>query len=69
MDYYVGGDLMTLLLKWDDHLPEPMARFYIAEMVCNIMPVNNLFIDTPLYTSHNNYIPDPISTQYKLFTY
>ena len=27
MDYYVGGDVLTLLSKYEDHLPEPMARF------------------------------------------
>jgi serine/threonine-protein kinase MRCK len=26
MDYYVGGDVLTLLSKYEDHLPEPMAR-------------------------------------------
>ena len=27
MDYYVGGDVLTLLSKYEDHLPEPMARY------------------------------------------
>lgn len=26
MDYYIGGDMLTLLAKHDDHLTEPMAR-------------------------------------------
>ena len=32
MDYYVGGDVLTLLSKYEDHLPEPMARLepYLA---------------------------------------
>ncbi|CDW57642.1 serine:threonine protein kinase MRCK alpha [Trichuris trichiura] len=42
MDYYVGGDLLTLLIKFDDHLPEEMARFYIAEMVLAIDSVHRL---------------------------
>jgi len=33
MDYYPGGDLLTLLSKNGDRLPEDMARFYLAEMV------------------------------------
>ena len=33
MDYYCGGDLLTLLSKFEDRLPEDMAKFYIAEMV------------------------------------
>ena len=33
MDYYCGGDLLTLLSKYEDRLPEDMAKFYIAEMV------------------------------------
>ncbi|XP_077366411.1 serine/threonine-protein kinase MRCK beta isoform X3 [Festucalex cinctus] len=33
MDYYVGGDLLTLLSKFEDRLPEDMAKFYVAEMV------------------------------------
>jgi serine/threonine-protein kinase MRCK len=30
MDYYVGGDVLTLLSKYEDHLPEPMARKQIC---------------------------------------
>ncbi|RXM32237.1 Serine/threonine-protein kinase MRCK beta [Acipenser ruthenus] len=40
MDYYVGGDLLTLLSKFEDRLPEDMARFYIAEMVLAIHSVH-----------------------------
>lgn len=36
MDYYCGGDLLTLLSKFEDRLPEDMARFYIAEMILAI---------------------------------
>uniref|UniRef100_H2Z2Y2 non-specific serine/threonine protein kinase n=1 Tax=Ciona savignyi TaxID=51511 RepID=H2Z2Y2_CIOSA len=42
MDYYVGGDLLTLLSKFDDRLPEDMARFYIAEMVLAIDSIHKL---------------------------
>ncbi|KAM9703346.1 LOW QUALITY PROTEIN: serine/threonine-protein kinase MRCK beta-like [Menidia menidia] len=40
MDYYVGGDLLTLLSKFEDRLPEDMARFYVAEMVLAIHSVH-----------------------------
>ncbi|GFR86706.1 serine/threonine-protein kinase MRCK alpha [Elysia marginata] len=36
MDYYCGGDLLTLLSKFEDRLPEDMCKFYIAEMVLAI---------------------------------
>ncbi|XP_041985755.1 serine/threonine-protein kinase Genghis Khan isoform X3 [Aricia agestis] len=42
MDYYCGGDLLTLLSKFEDRLPEDMARFYIAEMVLAIHSVHEL---------------------------
>ncbi|XP_046676035.1 serine/threonine-protein kinase Genghis Khan isoform X4 [Homalodisca vitripennis] len=42
MDYYCGGDLLTLLSKFDDRLPEDMARFYIAEMVLAISSIHTL---------------------------
>ena len=42
MDYYPGGDLMTLISKFDDQLPENMARFYIAEMVIAIESLHQL---------------------------
>ena len=42
MDYYVGGDLLTLLSKFDDKLPEDMAKFYIAEMVLAIDSIHQL---------------------------
>ena len=42
MDYYVGGDLLTLLSKFDDRLPEAMCLFYIAEMVCAIDSLHKL---------------------------
>ncbi|XP_063233759.1 serine/threonine-protein kinase Genghis Khan [Bacillus rossius redtenbacheri] len=42
MDYYCGGDLLTLLSKFEDRLPEDMARFYIAEMVLAVGSVHAL---------------------------
>ncbi|CAJ0918711.1 unnamed protein product [Ranitomeya imitator] len=42
MEYYVGGDLLTLLSKFEDRLPEEMARFYLAEMVLAIDSVHQL---------------------------
>ncbi|XP_077367348.1 serine/threonine-protein kinase MRCK alpha isoform X7 [Festucalex cinctus] len=42
MDYYVGGDLLTLLSKFEDRLPEEMARFYVAEMVLAIDSIHQL---------------------------
>lgn len=42
MDYYVGGDLLTLLSKFGDRLPEDMAQFYLAEMAMAIHSVHKL---------------------------
>lgn len=42
MDYYCGGDLLTLITKFEDRLPEDMARFYIAEMVLAIDSIHKL---------------------------
>ena len=42
MDYYCGGDLLTLISKFEDRLPEDMARFYIAEMVLAIGSIHDL---------------------------
>jgi len=36
MDYHPGGDLLSLLSKYDDILEEDVARFYLAEMVVAI---------------------------------
>ncbi|XP_027131982.1 serine/threonine-protein kinase MRCK beta isoform X1 [Larimichthys crocea] len=40
MDYYVGGDLLTLLSKFEDRLPEEMSKFYVAEMVLAINSIH-----------------------------
>ncbi|KAL8615672.1 hypothetical protein ACOMHN_034822 [Nucella lapillus] len=42
MDYYCGGDLLTLLSKFEDRLPEDMAKFYIGEMVLAINSLHRL---------------------------
>lgn len=42
MDYYCGGDLLTLLSKFEDRLPEDMARFYIAEMILAVSSIHEL---------------------------
>ena len=42
MEYYSGGDLLTLLSKYEDRLPEEMAKFYLAEMVLCIDSVHKL---------------------------
>ncbi|KAK8760017.1 hypothetical protein V5799_028716, partial [Amblyomma americanum] len=42
MDYYCGGDLLTLLSKFEDKLPEEMARFYITEMILAIDSIHSL---------------------------
>ena len=42
MDYYVGGDLLTLLSKFGDRIPMEMARFYLAEMVMAIGSIHRL---------------------------
>ncbi|GMT12330.1 hypothetical protein PFISCL1PPCAC_3627 [Pristionchus fissidentatus] len=42
MDYYVGGDMLTLLSKFDVHMPEDIVRFYVAEMVLAIDSVHKL---------------------------
>ncbi|KAF7658177.1 hypothetical protein LDENG_00016540, partial [Lucifuga dentata] len=42
MDYYAGGDLLTLLSKFGDRIPEDMAQFYLAEMVMAIDSIHRL---------------------------
>ena len=42
MDYYSGGDLLTLISKYEDHLSEDMAKFYMAEMVLAIDSLHQL---------------------------
>ncbi|CAF1093687.1 unnamed protein product [Adineta ricciae] len=42
MDYYFGGDLLTLLSKFNDHFSEDMTRIYVAEMVLAIDSLHKL---------------------------
>uniref|UniRef100_A0A915D0Z8 non-specific serine/threonine protein kinase n=1 Tax=Ditylenchus dipsaci TaxID=166011 RepID=A0A915D0Z8_9BILA len=42
MDYYVGGDLLTLISKFEDTIPEPLVKFYVAEMILAIDSVHTL---------------------------
>ncbi|XP_049757110.1 myotonin-protein kinase isoform X7 [Elephas maximus indicus] len=42
MEYYVGGDLLTLLSKFGERIPVEMARFYLAEIVMAIDSVHRL---------------------------
>ncbi|VEL21126.1 unnamed protein product [Protopolystoma xenopodis] len=39
MDFYNGGDMLTLLSKFDDRIPENITKFYAAEIV---MAINSL---------------------------
>ena len=41
MEYMGGGDLLSLLIKFDI-FPEPMAKFYMAEMVLAVEEVHQL---------------------------
>lgn len=42
MDYYAGGDLLTLLSRFEDRLPPELAQFYLAEMVLAIDSLHQL---------------------------
>ena len=42
MGYYSGGDMLTLLSKFEDVLEEGMAQFYLAEIVLAIDSVHKL---------------------------
>ena len=41
MEYLPGGDLLSLLIQFDV-FPEPMAKFYAAEMLCSLEEVHRL---------------------------
>ena len=55
MDYYCGGDLLTLLSKFEDRLPEDMAKFYIVEMIMAIGKIVQ-FHEIFVYLFFNNKI-------------
>lgn len=42
MDYYGGGDLFSLLSKFDDQFSEEMTRFYMAEIILAIDSLHKL---------------------------
>ncbi|GCC21618.1 hypothetical protein chiPu_0020092 [Chiloscyllium punctatum] len=42
MDYYAGGDFLTLMGRFGDRFPEPMAQFYLAELLLAIDSVHQL---------------------------
>lgn len=42
MDFHPGGDLLSLLAKYDNIFEEEIARFYLAEMVMAIHAVHAL---------------------------
>lgn len=37
MDYYVGGDFLTLISKYEDGLPESICRFYCSEIILGVV--------------------------------
>lgn len=41
-EFCVGGDMLTLLSKFDVKLPESLAKFYLAEMILAIDSVHKL---------------------------
>ncbi|XP_054154350.1 serine/threonine-protein kinase Genghis Khan-like [Oppia nitens] len=42
MDYYIGGDLLTLLSKYDDNLPEDMCRFYTSQIILALSSLHEM---------------------------
>lgn len=42
MDFYNGGDMLTMLTKFDDKIPENIVQFYVAEMVLAINTLHQL---------------------------
>lgn len=42
MEYLPGGDLMSLLNRYEDQFDETMAQFYLAELVEAIHAVHQL---------------------------
>ena len=42
MDYYSGGDLSSFLSIYEDHLPEEMAKFYLAEVVLAVNSIHKM---------------------------
>ncbi len=42
MKFYNGGDMLTMLSKFDDQIPEDISRFYLAELVLAIHSLHEL---------------------------
>ena len=42
MDYHPGGDLLGLMGKYDDVLPEDVAQFYLAEIVLGVEALHKM---------------------------
>ncbi|CAF1588052.1 unnamed protein product, partial [Rotaria magnacalcarata] len=42
MEYYYGGDLLTLLSTYDDKFSEDMTRFYVAEIILAVDSLHKL---------------------------
>ncbi len=42
MDYHPGGDLLGLMGKYDDILPEDVAQFYLAEIVLAVEALHKM---------------------------
>ncbi|XP_072345968.1 myotonin-protein kinase [Scyliorhinus torazame] len=42
MDFYAGGDFLTLMSRFGDCLPEDLAQFYLAELALAISSVHEL---------------------------
>ena len=42
MEFYPGGDLLTLITKFDEDMSEEMATFYIAEVVLAVEAIHRM---------------------------
>lgn len=42
MEFHPGGDMLSLLEKYDNVLPEDMCRFYLAELVLAIHSLHHM---------------------------
>lgn len=42
MDYYVGGDFLTLISKYEDGLPESICRFYCSEIILALTHLHSM---------------------------
>lgn len=42
MDYYSGGDFLTLISKYEDGLPESICRFYCTEIILALTHLHSM---------------------------